>query len=450
MSVPVINRIQTRSRLIFYGWWIVAVGFIINALGVGVHFYGLSAFLVPMREELGWSMAVITLGYSFSRLEGGITAPFDGWLVDRFGSRKMLMVGALLAGLGFMAFSNVNTPVAFYLVKGLILAEGFSLGFNHSTNAAVAKWFIRKRGKALSILTLGNGVGGAIFVPLIAFLIVQVGWRMTAMYIGIALIVVVLPLALIIRDTPEKMGLKPDGDTDLDLSESPGPADQENLAATTEALLIDKMNLTVKDALKMKTFWFFTGAMMLRAGLLSTIVILQIPHLQDVMGFSSQAASTALGMMVLFSLPGRFIFGFLGDRFSKRKLLFILCLLQGIGVLILINAHTLGLVYLFLAVYATGYGGMMPLVFALPADLFGRKNFATIVGASRLMAMATTVSMPFLAGLWYDAYNNYYGPFVALMVMIVLGGVMFLIIPSAVKSVTGRGASGNLASPGTK
>jgi MFS family permease len=296
------------------------------------------------------------------------------------------------------------------------------MGFSHGTGAVIAKWFIRKRGRALSILITGNGIGGAVFVPLIAFLIVTFGWRWAITIIGISTFLIPLPLSFFMRSTPEKMGLVPDGE--------PLTAASSMDSDETETLL-EETDFTVLEALRTRAFWIYVGSMVLRSCILSSIVVHQIPHLTDI-GIPYQQASSVLGLMVLMSVPGRFVFGWLGDRFDKRMLLFLLCLQQGLGLLIFVNARTIELLYLFVLVYGLSYGGVIPLTIALRADLFGRKNYATIAGVSQFFSMFGTVAAPVLAGLLYDKTQSYALAFYIFIVLIILSGVLFMLLPKSV------------------
>jgi MFS family permease len=426
LSADIISRLRDKNKRSFYGWRIVAAGFLINAFGVGTFFYGFSTFFNPMIAEFGWSRTVMSGVFSLSRAEGGTAGPLNGWLVDRFGARKMMLIGVTVAGIGFIFLRTINSPVSLYLIFGLVLSMGFNLGFMHATSAAVAKWFVKKRSRALSFLITGNGVGGAIFVPVIAWLITQFGWRVATLILGIATLAIPLPLSLIVRSTPEEMGLKPDGEPARPNDTASEP--NYSLASPTDGTSLDEVNLTVREALKTRAFWVYAISMMLRACILSSIVIHQIPHLTDI-GIPYQTASNVLGLMVLMSIPGRFLFGWLGDRFSKRFLLFLSCILQGIGIFIFINASTLPLLYLFVVVYGLGYGGAIPLTVALRADLFGRTNYATIAGITMSLAMIGTVSAPLFAGYLYDTTQSYSLAFYIFIVMIVLSGVFFLMIP---------------------
>lgn len=404
----------------FYGWRVVFIGFFINAFGVGTFFYGFSTFFNPMIKEFGWSRAKMAGVYSLSRLEGGIEGPLVGWLIDRYGARRILIAGITLAGFGFMLISQVDSLTSLYVIFGLTLSLGYNLGYIHGTGAAVAKWFIRKRGRALSILVTGNGIGGALFVPLIAFLIVQFGWRSTAVIIGVATLLIPLPLAFLMRSTPEEMGLVPDGE--------PLTAAGENTDSDEAVVLLEEPDYSVREALRTRAFWTYVGSMVLRSSVLSSIVVHQIPHLTD-LGIPYRQASSVLGLMVLMSVPGRFVFGWLGDRFDKRLLLFLLCLQQGLGLFIFVHARTMELLYLFVLVYGLGYGGVIPLTIALRADLFGRRNYATIAGVSMSFTTVGTVTAPVLAGLLYDTTQSYSLAFYIFIVLIIASGTLFLLLP---------------------
>lgn len=432
MDFDIISRVRDRGKKVFYGWWVVAAGVVINAFGSGSVFYGFNTFFNPMIEEFGWSRTVMSGAFSLSRLEGGIEGPITGWLIDKFGARKIMFIGMAIAGAGFIALRTVHSPLSLYLIFGLIISLGTNIGYNHATTAAVAKWFISKRSRAIAFLTAGNGIGGAIFVPTIAWLIVQFGWRWAATIIGLAMFVTVLPIGLIIRSTPEEMGLVPDGQ----------PGGQRDSSSKTEGAAtgvpktstpLDEVDFGVREAMKTGAFWIYTAAMTFRSCILSAIVIHQIPHLTDI-GIPYQTASNVLGLMVLVSVPPRLFFGWLGDRFSKRILMFLLCLIQSAGIFIFIHASTTVLLYLFVVIYGLGYGGIIPLTHAIRADLFGRKNYAMISGMMVPVSMVGTVTAPIFAGYLYDVTQSYDIPFYTFAVLIALAGVLFLIIPRPSRS----------------
>jgi len=425
--LSVISRLNQKRKNVFYGWRVVAAGTFINAFGIGCFFYGWSTFFKPLENEFGWSRTAISGVSALSRLEGGIEGPIVGWLIDKIGARKMLLLAVAVTGAGFVALSRVHALWSLYVIFGL-LSFGFNMGFTFATTAAAAKWFIRKRGRALSFLTAGNGIGGAIFVPVLAWLIVLYGWRWAAIITGIAMWAIVLPTAAFgIRSTPEEMGLLPDGDSAGPGKEPDQTSDPiESVASANEAAL-KEVDFTWREAMKTQAFWVYAGSMFLRSSILSSLVIHQIPHLTDI-GIPEIQAASILGFMVLVSIPGRLAFGWLGDKFSMKVLLFLLCLMQAAGIYIFIHASTMALLYLFVVVYGLGYGGVIPLTWAFRGDLFGRRNFATIAGIMTPLTAAGGIAGPVIAGYVFDVSGSYSVVFYAFMIMISLSGLLFLFI----------------------
>ena len=423
-----VRSLRERGKATFYGWWVIAAATFVYFLGIGSVFYGFSTFFNPMIAEFGWSRAVTSGAYSLSRLEGGIEGPIIGPLIDRFGARRLIFAGIVLCGAGFIALTLVKDALSLYLIFGLLLSLGYNTGFTHATTAATANWFVRKRSRALSLLYMGGGLGGAAIVPLLALLITHFGWRMAAVIIGVVVVVFGLPMVLVIRSRPEDKGLLPDGEVPAGVGEVTSRSMPGAIGAQAPSYAVSgEIDFTLKEAVRTGAFWTYAVAMMLRACILSSIVIHQIPHLVDV-GISYAAASGVLGTMVLMSIPGRLVFGWLGDRFDKRRLILGASLLQAAGIFIFVNVSSLWMAYLFVAVYGIGYGGALPLAPALRGQLFGRKIFATVGGISAAINAVTGVAAPVLAGYLYDVSGSYSVAFYALMALILLSGFAFLMI----------------------
>jgi MFS family permease len=417
-----VTQLKARTKKVFYGWWVVGAGTFLYFLGIGSIFYGFSTFFNPMVAEFGWSRTVTSGAYSLSRLEGGIEGPIIGPLIDKFGARKLIFIGVALAGIGFIAVSRINNALGLYLIFGLLISMGYNTGFFHATTTAAANWFIKKRSRALGFITTGGGLGGAAIVPLLALLITSFGWRWAAVSIGLIMLAAGIPLAFVIRSRAEDKGMLPDGEVAI---ESPGAAAEAEAKSVLD--LEGEINFTVREALKTRAFWTYIVAMMLRACILSSIVIHQIPHLVDV-GIPYQAAANCLGIMIFISIPGRLLFGWMGDKFDKRLLMFISCMIQAVGIWLFINVTSLWMAYVFVAVYGIGYGGAIPMSVALRGQLFGRKIFATIGGISSAFSAIGTVAAPVLAGYVFDVSGSYSVAFYVLLGLISLSGLAFLMI----------------------
>jgi len=193
-----------RKRLndIFYGYWILLGTFLLHGLASGMYFYGFSVFYTPIQREFGWSSAITSGAVSLSRLEGGVEGPVVGYLVDRYGARRLLALGIFMTGLGFIAMVYVDSILMLYLVYGGLLSIGYNTGFSHAMTSMITHWFNKKRSRAMGVYAIAAGIGGALIVPLLAKSITVNGWRMTATYCGLAFWVVGLPFVFIFRNKP--------------------------------------------------------------------------------------------------------------------------------------------------------------------------------------------------------------------------------------------------------
>ncbi len=411
-----------KKGKVFYGWWVVVAAALMQWYGAGVWFYGFSVVFKAILGEYGWARAVTAGAFSLARLEGGIQGPIVGWLIDRAGPRKLAFLGATIAGLGYILLARMNSLVALYVLSGGVIAFGYNAGFSHAGTAAVANWFIKKRGRALGLYTLGAGVGGATLVPLIGWLISQYDWRTTVAMIGIGMWVIIIPLSSVLRHKPEQYGQLPDGEAPLQEQTLPkeSPPLQSSSVETEIKVRPEEIDFTWREALRTGTFWILLLGGSARSIGMSSIILHEVAYLTDI-GISEVAAAVALGAMVALSIPGRIVFGWLGDRFDKRYVLMVTYVLQAIGVFILANVTTIGQVYIFLVVFGIGYGGAIPVYIAMRGEYFGRKSFATIGGIMQMFLIIPTVIGPIFAGYVYDVTGSYYNAFMLFALLYLVG-----------------------------
>ena len=195
----------------FYGWWVVTLAFIATAFGGATIWYGFTAFFDPLVAEFGWSYTAISLAASFRSMEVGLLGIFIGFIVDRFGSRRIIFVGSVLTGIGYILLSRVNSLAAFYALFLLIFIGSTGIS-SIIFFQAVTRWFRKRLGLALGIASAGYGAGG-FAVPGIVYLIDLLGFRTVFIIIGIGAIVIGGLTSFFIRDRPEDKGLLPDGVT---------------------------------------------------------------------------------------------------------------------------------------------------------------------------------------------------------------------------------------------
>jgi len=402
-----------KKGKLFYGWWIVIACAIQNIFAGGTFFYGFTAFFNPIREQFGWTSAQTALAFSLQRLEGGIAAPLVGYLFDRLGPRKLILFGMIVAGGGLIYMSRIQSLGAFYGAF-IVIAVGTSFGLAAVSMATIANWFIRKRGRALSFLMAGFGLSGTV-VPLLVLLIAQFDWRTSLVIVGIGFWVIGIPVAMVTRHKPEQYGYLPDGDTVVTSdneasavieSSSTGPASSE-------------INFGIREAMRTRAFWLIALTYMMAQFATSSVMILEMPHLENV-GISRQLAGLVMTFMTLLSLVGRLGSGFLGDKIDKRYVIAGALALQCIGMIVFANIQQPWHLIPFLILYGPGYGGTIPIRPALTADYFGRTNFGTIQGLMMGIAVLGGVVSPVVAGQFFDITGTYREIFLIYAALIVV------------------------------
>lgn len=380
----------------YYGWWILVLGSINTAVGMGILYQGFSVFFLPLKRDLALSSAAVSLLYGAARLEGGAEGLLVGYLIGRFGPRAMILLGACLAGVGFILLSTVQSFLNFFLIYIFVVALGNNAGFYHPVSAAVNAWFIRRRGVGFAVISAASNIGGMVIAPILSYLILSYGWRTGAVICGIAILAVCLPTALPIYRSPEVLGLFPDGGP---APEKGGDASRSLQPAPPEA------DFTVREALRTFQFWILTLAITLRIMVTTALVI----HLIPVVVWKGRDEVTGAYMVSLYSF-GTIItamaLGWLGDRWSKPLLSGIGLLPAAVGMVGLIFSSSNSFLYLFSIGLAVAMG-TIPINWAQIGDLFGRRSYATLRGAMGVSYGLAAFISPIYAGWIFDRTGSY-------------------------------------------
>jgi len=396
-----------RLNRIFYGWWLLAACSVVASIVSATQSYGFSLFFVPLTTEFGWSRAALSGVMSLARLEGGFLGPIEGILVDRFGPRRMMLIGIPIIAVGFFCMSqlseiaaalSIDTLLAFYGIWVVLIAGGTAIGTSTPAQTAVANWFVRRRGLALGLYSSSIGVGAASLVPFLAHIIETDGWRTAALVAGGTAVVIGLPAALLVRHRPEDYGYLPDGDTQV----LPATA---TINAAPAAVAVEQ-NFTMRQALATKAFWVLAFAFGFRV-MVTSAVIIHLPALLQDMGFGAVEAASAVSAVAALSVAGRLGLGWLGDRWDKRRVYIGALAAMASGLLLLAFAGDAWQIVLFLALYSPAYGGLASLQLALRGDYFGRRAFATIAGAMGPITTVGTITGPLFAGFAFDITGSY-------------------------------------------
>jgi len=381
----------------FFGWNIVAASALMNGFGGSVHWQGFTVFFIPISQSLGLSAAQTAIPFSLSRVENGLIGPVTGWLLDRYGVRRLMLVGTPLVGIGYILLSQTSTFFAFLLVYIFVISLGASTSFMQASTTALNTWFSRRRGMVMSINSAAFRLGGAFMVPLLSVAVLRWGWETAALWVGIGMLVFITPLALVFKRSPESIGVGPDGDpikadlkkTDADQGEIPDSDDE----------------WTAKDAIRTRAFWTLAAGTVLRMSVHGTIFVHFVPILVW-KGETQQMGANLIGLLALVSVPLILFFGWFSDRVGRPILLFG-CYISAASSLALLNMVD-GTWPIFVAlILFTGTEIGSGLNWALVGDLFGRKRFGTIRGLLSPIYNAALFTMPITAGWVYDQTGSY-------------------------------------------
>ncbi|MEK7814292.1 MAG: MFS transporter, partial [Chloroflexota bacterium] len=437
-----------RPPKVFYGWWIVAISLVDDSLKHGTFNRGFTLYVPSIRHELGIGVAVISLADMLGRLEGGILGPVAGYLTDRLGPATMLAIGGLLSGIGFILLSLTHSYWYFMLIFIGFLSLGFRSGYNNASIAALNNWFRRKRSLAMSIASIGNGLGGAL-APLVGLMVFTLGWRPAALISGIAIIAVVIPLSFLVRRSPESMGLLPDGaspeSSQVQLRESPSAAAAGNPGTAHPALARPRANpsaadpdFTVKEAMRTPSYWLLVLAVGLRNTVHSGMSFLLAPVMVWFLASGGRGEKESLPIAALFvgllSFSTLFFnpcVGWLGDTWSKQRLSAVAMVAGGLALVVLLWGHTSGHLWV-LAIFAILLAlseSANPLAWAIMGDFFGRRSFATLRGWQHLPDQLMSMSTPVWMGWIFDRTSSYFWALVPLIVVYGLSAFFYWILP---------------------
>lgn len=404
-----------RSRRPFYGWWVSGVAATMFAIQTAAWGATFGAYLLQVQDEFGWSKLAISSAFSASHVISGLIAPGQGWMIDRFGSRFVMRIGVVMLGLGFVMLSMVNQLWLFYAIV-LVMGLGMNLAGWVTLNTAVVNWFIRKRALALGLSSTGIGIGG-LLAPIITWSLVNHGWRPTAFWTGIAVMVIALPLGQLLRQRPQDHGLLPDGATPTAKGEAPRPLPK----------VVTTVDYTVREAMRDRSFWFVSFGHGMALVSVFTVMVHLVPLLVEGHGWSETSAQAMFAVVSTSSLVGQISGGFLGDRFSKTRISAI-CMIGHFTALVMMATADSGLVIaMAAAVHGLSWGVRGPLMMAIRADFYGMRNFGTIMGYSSVIVMIGPPLGPALAGGLNDHFGSYTEAFLLVGALTGISTVFFLL-----------------------
>ncbi|MDA0264712.1 MAG: MFS transporter [Chloroflexi bacterium] len=420
------TQIVKPSR-IFYGWWILGTISLMAAMNNAFFDKGPTLFLIPVGASLGLNRATTSLIFSLGRSEGAVNGPAVGYLVDRFGARRIMVIGTLLAGTGFIIFAFASSLWVFALAYLGFVALGATMAFQDSATSMVNMWFSRYRVRAMSIREASGNLGSTILIPLMTLVIAFYDWRIAALMGAVAYLVLILPLIPFLRESPESMGLLPDGADEDALKKARASA------AGTSPVELQRLRryyegteFTVREALRTSSFWYLLSGTVLRqvsrVGIdLHYVAILQWKD------FDITTASLLFTLRLGMNVPSKLIVGYFGDQVSKPAILAGGMVLYSLGLVMLLSTDATWIL-LVSAVVMGMSEGITPVNWGAIGDYFGRHHYATLRGIINFSYSWALLLVPFAAGWWFDQYSSYTAPLAVALVAAVASAVIYALM----------------------
>jgi MFS family permease len=383
-----------QARLpFFYGWVIVGASMVFSFMGAGL-FWGASVFVTPMQDDLGWSRTAIYLAFSVRGLTGIVLSPLIGPAADRQGgARTMAIVSGLLASMALIFLTGVTEEWQFILLFGVIGGIGNWGQAFPTNNALVPKWFVRKRGIVIGWASMGSPIAAMGLAPLMALVIDAHGWRAAWTILGVAsLLLTVLPALLLVRQ-PEDVGLLPDG-------EQPG-----GHASSGRMAPIEEPSATPGEALKDRLFWILVFGISIGGLSYNGLPASLVPMATD-RGYSRDLAVLSFSIYGLFSMLGRFFWGYLANRYHIRNVIIAMCV-YGIVVTPLFSFLPGALALTYGGLVGFVIGGSVALTPLVWPAYYGRAHIGAISGYSRPLSIVVQSIGPLLMAWSFDKTSSY-------------------------------------------
>ena len=394
---------------IYYGWYIALTLAITEAVSYGVIVYAFTVLIAPMEAELGWSRAEISGAFSLSLLLTGFIAFPVGYWLDRHGSRLLMTAGSVGASIMVLLWSQVNTYPEFIIVMALLGVCGAAILYEPAF-VVVATWFVRKRGTAITVMTLIAGFSSSIFIPLADALLVAYGWRQAVFILGMILGVITIPLhALVLRGKPADIGLQPDGAAE---------------AATKQK----QPAINLRAVLRSRYFWILTLAFSFSTLSISAVRVHFVPLLIS-LNIHPSSAALASGAIGLMQVLGRVFFVPLERRFSSKTMAIAVFLLLATAMATLLLGSAAPLILVFVALFGMAIGTHTLSRPLIVADSYGSAFFGRISSLMVVFLTLTGTTAPFAAGLIFDLFASYRPMLVLVTGLSLLAVVFTLYLP---------------------
>lgn len=380
---------------------VAATGFLSLFSIVGIMVYGLPFFYDFWVKEYGWSRATVTSGNAFAKVAVGLLGFFAGWFIDHFGPRRLMLAGILMGGIALVGLSTVTALWQFYLFY-TFNALGYMCAGPLPNQVLTARWFNKTRGKAMGFAYLGIGVGGMLVPQIAKWLNIQFGWHQALMLLGILTVIISFPMAWIVKENPE--------------GRSPGTIKEEPTIA---------FNKIVKG---WPFYLLLIGSMCSIGAVAGTSQNLKLFFSLD-LKYSQGLSANVISLVLLSSIIGRVLMGWLADKFPKKYVMILIYTLVAGSIPLLYFASTPGIIYLFAFIFGIGLGGDYMIIPLMAAELFGVRIMGRVMGLVLTADGLAEACSPMLVAWLRDNSGNYANGFAALITLAVIGIIAVAMLP---------------------
>lgn len=378
-----------------------ATGFLSLFSLVGIMFYGLPFFYDFWVKDFGFSRAKVTSGYAFGGVMVGLFGFIAGWLIDRFGPRRLMLSGILLGGISLIALSRMDSLWQFYLFN-LMGSIGYICGGPLPNQVLTSRWFDQSRGKAMSIAYLGIGFGGMLVPQMAKWLTLKFGWREALMTLGILLIAVAFPMAWFVHDNPK---------------------------GSLQAAIRKEPTYRLGNILNSRAFYLLLiGSMCSTGAVSSTSQHLKL-FLSADLKYSQTMAANVISLVLSASIIGRLLMGWLADRMPKKFVMILIYTLVAASISLLFIVSLPGVIYLFTLIFGIALGGEYMIIPLMAAELFGVKVMGRVMGIILTADGLAIALAPMLIGWLRDRSGTYDSGFVVLILLGAIGTIAVLLLP---------------------
>lgn len=382
--------IPDRLKEIYSGWWVLLGVTLLGIMSGGILYHGAAVFFNPIRRDLNLSSANTSLIFTLSRAQSSLVAPLYGWLVDHFGPRPLIVLGAIVASVGLVAITLTDNYFLFLIAYLVLVSVPTNFGFGPTLMAAANGWFVRRKAIAMTILLTGIAAGGAIFLYPLGLGVATIGWRPTLIYSAIFVLASGLLCSRLVRSPPDR----------VDEIEQFTPAEPDTPSGSGASY-----DFSLSEALKTGVFWILLAASTLRISAETGLSI----HIIPIMVWQGAEEEFAAGLVALFfllSIPFRFSLGMAGHRLSFQPLIAMGMFAGVAGCALLIFSDSVRSLYPFVILLAV-YEGAVVLQWIAIGNYFGRRNYGAITGIMRAFDAVGSFFAPLYAGWMFDRTESY-------------------------------------------